>query len=108
MPASSSGVSDYGAGGDRSSLEELEEILKNWNIEDGDQVLSVTSSRPGLPKVIEGLEDDAGPQGGIDVAGWANELLGHLKHCQDDVGAHEVVCQMLKVGGYDVVHEVSC
>jgi len=85
------------------SVDDLEAILRDWNIEDGDQVLSVSSSRPGggvsnaVAAVVNADSDIEANQGGVDVDSWASELMGQLSNCQSDPAmASEVIKQFLK------------
>lgn len=75
------------------SVDELEHILRDWNIEDGDQVLSVSSSsRTGFRDVV--WEDPE--ECNIDLNSWTQELVGQIRHCQNDTAAADVIKNFLK------------
>merc|ERR1712194_174964 len=74
----------------------------------GDQVLSVTSSKPSAANFGQQLDggilndtDLRGDQGsgnssGVDVVSWAHELLGNLRHAENDQAASLVTQQFLR------------
>ncbi|CAD7928007.1 unnamed protein product [Amoebophrya sp. A120] len=81
------------------SVDDLEAILRDWNIEDGDQVLSVSSSRGGAVAAAAAAlhSDEEGGTGAIDVDSWTSELMGQLSNCQNDhTMATEAIKQFLR------------
>lgn len=101
------------AGSEPVSVDELEAILRDWNIEDGEQVISCATSSgtgrssPALRTAAAaaiGAEEarskgsaNAGSASGgeVDLGNWSRELIQHLKMCTDDNAAVEITTQML-------------
>jgi len=81
------------------SVDELEAILRDWNIEDGDAVLSVSSSNRGRSVPI--LDDltasgqDASASA-VDIQSWTGELVNLLGNCQSDGQAAATIADFLR------------
>ncbi|CAD7928525.1 unnamed protein product [Amoebophrya sp. A25] len=104
------------------SVDDLEAILRDWNIEDGDQILSVSSSRRGASQRLGDISEceqitvggNRGEGGGhqagsgVDLDSWTAELLGQLGNCENDhTRATECIKQFLKAFETQATAEVT-